>query len=253
MASSLLTTYARFNLAFERARGAALCDERREISRFSRGRYCCRQRRPFPSTSRRGFDRAGQEALARLQSFDIRRRNGLGPGRRYSFADLVFRNPGTEAMKVCQDRAPPPIRQPSGTVSDHQLSGRLSRPHAARCGEIPRSRRLRAPALGFRSGSRRSRGGEGSDHVQTAAILIEPIQGPRAVSVSRRREFLEALRALCDAHGLLLILDEVQSGMGRTGKIVHEHSRAALETPPPSPRHRLTFPAWRVPHHARSG
>lgn len=53
---------------------------------------------------------------------------------------------------------------------------------------------------------------------ETAAILIEPIQGEggiRAVSTAD----LRALRAICDEHGLLLILDEVQCGMGRTGKL----------------------------------
>ena len=62
---------------------------------------------------------------------------------------------------------------------------------------------------------------------QTAAILIEPMQGEGGVRVATP-EFLEALRALCDAHGLLLIFDEVQSGMGRTGKLfAYEHSRVA--------------------------
>jgi acetylornithine/N-succinyldiaminopimelate aminotransferase len=56
----------------------------------------------------------------------------------------------------------------------------------------------------------------------TAAILIEPIQGEGGVRVASP-EFLRALRELCDASGMLLVLDEVQSGMGRTGKLfAHE-------------------------------
>jgi len=56
----------------------------------------------------------------------------------------------------------------------------------------------------------------------TGAILIEPIQGEGGIRpVSNER--LRALRALCDERGLLLILDEVQSGVGRTGKLfAHE-------------------------------
>jgi acetylornithine/N-succinyldiaminopimelate aminotransferase len=50
----------------------------------------------------------------------------------------------------------------------------------------------------------------------TAAILIEPIMGEGGVRVVAP-EFLRALRALCDEHGLLLVFDEVQTGMGRTG------------------------------------
>jgi acetylornithine/N-succinyldiaminopimelate aminotransferase len=53
---------------------------------------------------------------------------------------------------------------------------------------------------------------------ETAAILIEPIQGEGGVRPVGW-PFLRALRALADEHGLLLILDEVQSGMGRTGKL----------------------------------
>jgi len=53
---------------------------------------------------------------------------------------------------------------------------------------------------------------------ETAAILIEPIQGEGGVR-HVGWPFLRALRELVDEHGLLLILDEVQSGMGRTGKL----------------------------------
>jgi acetylornithine/N-succinyldiaminopimelate aminotransferase len=53
---------------------------------------------------------------------------------------------------------------------------------------------------------------------ETAAILIEPIQGESGIHVMAP-EFLRGLRALCDKHGLLLILDEVQCGMGRTGSL----------------------------------
>jgi acetylornithine/N-succinyldiaminopimelate aminotransferase len=52
---------------------------------------------------------------------------------------------------------------------------------------------------------------------KTAAIWAEPIQGEGGVIVPPRG-FLEQLRALCDKHGLLLMLDEIQTGMGRTGK-----------------------------------
>lgn len=52
---------------------------------------------------------------------------------------------------------------------------------------------------------------------ETAAILIEPVQGEGGIRVVSN-EFLRELRALCDEFGLLLILDEVQSGVGRTGK-----------------------------------
>ncbi|RKH38040.1 acetylornithine transaminase [Corallococcus sicarius] len=51
----------------------------------------------------------------------------------------------------------------------------------------------------------------------TAAILVEPIQGEGGVRMAPEG-FLAGLRALCDERGLLLLVDEVQTGMGRTGK-----------------------------------
>jgi len=52
---------------------------------------------------------------------------------------------------------------------------------------------------------------------KTAAIMIEPIQGEGGVRLAPPG-FLKALRELCDSQGLLLLIDEVQTGVGRTGK-----------------------------------
>ncbi len=52
----------------------------------------------------------------------------------------------------------------------------------------------------------------------TAAILIEPIQGEGGIRTVPH-EYLRFLRKICDDNGLLLILDEVQTGIGRTGKL----------------------------------
>mgnify|MGYP000143633986 CR=1 FL=1 len=58
----------------------------------------------------------------------------------------------------------------------------------------------------------------------TAAIMIEPVQGEGGIR-PLPDHCLKGLRDLCDAHGILLILDEVQCGMGRTGKLfAHEWS-----------------------------
>jgi len=58
----------------------------------------------------------------------------------------------------------------------------------------------------------------------TAAILVEPVQGEGGVRVASN-QFLRALRELCDANGLLLVFDEVQTGMGRTGDLfAYQHT-----------------------------
>lgn len=61
----------------------------------------------------------------------------------------------------------------------------------------------------------------------TAAILVEPVQGEGGVR-PLSNETLRALRDLCDEHGILMILDEVQSGVGRTGKLF-AHEWAGVE------------------------
>ena len=58
----------------------------------------------------------------------------------------------------------------------------------------------------------------------TAGILLEPVQGEGGLRAFSK-EFLRDIRALCDERGLLLILDEVQCGVGRTGRLfAYEHS-----------------------------
>ncbi len=53
---------------------------------------------------------------------------------------------------------------------------------------------------------------------RTCAVIVEPIQGEGGV-VPAQAQFLQGLRELCDRHGALLIFDEVQTGVGRTGSL----------------------------------
>ncbi|MBY0510748.1 MAG: aspartate aminotransferase family protein [Rhodospirillaceae bacterium] len=59
---------------------------------------------------------------------------------------------------------------------------------------------------------------------QTAAVVVEPVQGEGGI-VPADAAYMKGLRAMCDEYGLLLIFDEVQTGLGRTGKLfAHEWS-----------------------------
>ncbi len=59
------------------------------------------------------------------------------------------------------------------------------------------------------------------------AVLVEPLQGEGGVCAPDDG-YLEELRALCDHYGALLIFDEIQTGMGRTGKLfAHQHTKVA--------------------------
>ena len=67
---------------------------------------------------------------------------------------------------------------------------------------------------------------------ETAGFMVETIQGEGGVSVGTP-EFITGLRKACDDHGLLLILDEVQCGYGRTGKMwAYEHYGIAPDIMP---------------------
>jgi len=58
---------------------------------------------------------------------------------------------------------------------------------------------------------------------QTAAVMLEPVMGEIGI-VPAKRGYLEGVRRWCDEKGLLLILDEVQTGLGRTGRwFAHQH------------------------------
>jgi len=59
---------------------------------------------------------------------------------------------------------------------------------------------------------------------QTAAVLLEPLQGEGGVNLANA-DYLCGVQKLCDEHGILLMLDEVQTGIGRTGKMfAFEHA-----------------------------
>ncbi|WP_129674790.1 aspartate aminotransferase family protein [Candidatus Chloroploca sp. Khr17] len=61
-------------------------------------------------------------------------------------------------------------------------------------------------------------------NASTAAVLLEPVQGEGGVRLAPAG-YLEAARAICDRHGALLLIDEVQTGFGRTGRLFAlEHS-----------------------------
>ena len=88
---------------------------------------------------------------------------------------------------------------------------------------------------------------------ETAAILIEPIMGEGGVRVVPP-EFLRALRRLCDEHGLLLMFDEVQTGVGRTGQLfAYQQSGVSPDIMALAKALGRRLPARRLPRHRRGG
>ncbi|MEQ1635852.1 MAG: aspartate aminotransferase family protein [Methylococcales bacterium] len=56
-----------------------------------------------------------------------------------------------------------------------------------------------------------------SVHANIVAVMVEPVQGEGGINIPAA-DYLTQIRAICDRHNLLMLLDEIQSGMGRTGK-----------------------------------
>ena len=142
-----------------------------------------------------------------------------------SFADVVFfGNSGAEAVE-CAIKMARKYQSASGRVERYRMitfegafHGRTLATLAAGGrksyldGFGPVVQGFDQVAFGDLEAAKRAVGAE------TAAVLIEPIMGEGGVRVVPS-EFLRALRRLCDEHGLLLVFDEVHTGIGRTGEL----------------------------------
>jgi len=231
-ASHVLPTYARVDIAFERGEGAWL-------TATNGDRYL-----DFTSgVAVNALGHAHPHLVAALTEqaqklWHVSNLYRIPQGERlaarlceHSFADMVFfTNSGAEAMEACIKMA-----RKYQSVSGHPERYRIITFEGAFHG-----RTLATIAAGGQKKYLEGFGPpvEGFDQVpfgdleavkraitpETGAILVEPVQGEGGVRVFAP-EFLRALRALCDKHGLLLVFDEVQTGIGRTGDLfAYEHS-----------------------------
>jgi acetylornithine/N-succinyldiaminopimelate aminotransferase len=224
--SHLLPTYARVDLAFERGEGAWLIasDGQRYLD-FTSGVAVNALGHAHPHLVQALVEQAGKlwhvSNLYRIPEGE-RLAERLC---RASFADVVFfANSGAEAMECAIKMA----------RKHHSAGGRPERYRIITFEGAFHGRTLATLAAG---GQKKYLDGfgpvvDGFDQMpfgdleavrraigpQTAAILIEPIMGEGGVRVVAP-ELLRALRRLCDEHGLLLVLDEVQTGLGRTGEL----------------------------------
>ena len=224
--SHLLPTYARVDLAFERGEGAWLVatDGQRYLD-FTSGVAVNALGHAHPHVAAAIADQAGK--LIHVSNlYRIPESERLAARLcEASFADFVFfGNSGAEAME-CAIKMARKYQSASGKPERYRIVTFEGAFHG---------RTLATLAAG---GQKKYLDGfgpvvEGFDQVPfddleavrravgpaTAAILIEPIMGEGGVRVVSP-EFLRALRQLCDQNGLLLVFDEVQTGMGRTGEL----------------------------------
>lgn len=223
----LMTVYNRAPLAFERGAGAWLYSEAGDAYLDCVGGVAsnalghCDPRLVAALTAQAGkvwhvsnmFRVPGQEALAeRLAA--------------HSFADRVFfANTGTEAVECALKTARRyhAVREAPQRIDVIGFSGSFhGRTYAAvNASGNPDYLNGFGPRLpGYLQLDIEDRAGfaEAVARPTTAAVIIEPVQGEGGARVINDADLLR-LRRLCSAHGVLLIHDEVQSGMGRTGRL----------------------------------
>jgi len=221
----LLPTYARADLAFERGEGAWLVgtDGKRYLD-FAGGVAVSALGHAHPKLVAALTEQAAKvwhvSNLFRIPEAEKLAERLVAA----SFADTVFfANSGAEAMECAIKMA----------RKYHAVGGR---PEKYRMVAFEGAFHGRTLATLAAAGAQKYLEGfgpqlEGFDHVpygdlaavkkaltpETGAIVVEPIQGEGGIRVPPAG-FLKALRELCDEKGLLLVLDEVQTGIGRTGK-----------------------------------
>ncbi|WP_397571680.1 aspartate aminotransferase family protein [Schlesneria sp. T3-172] len=140
-----------------------------------------------------------------------------------SFGKVFFANSGTEANEGAIKLARLHFANPSGGTQKFRVISFENGFHGRTFGSVtataqPKYHEGLGPLLpGFRYAPYNDLDAvKALADDETCAVLLEPIQGEGGVNIATE-EFLKGLRQLCDERNMLLIFDEVQTGMGRTG------------------------------------
>ncbi|MBI3275514.1 MAG: aspartate aminotransferase family protein [Methylocystis sp.] len=235
MVSALFPIYARAGLAFERGEGAWLiADNGERYLDFGAGIAVVSLGHAHPhlvATLKAAADRPWHVS----NLFQIPQAERLAQRLvRATFADLVFfTNSGAEAVE-CAIKTARKFHASSGHPDRYRLITFEGAFHgrtlatAAAGGNPKYLEGFGPPVDGFDSAPFADvRAVEALIGPRTAGILVEPIQGEGGIRIVPA-EVLARLRELCDEHGILLLFDEVQAGVGRTGRFLAcEHAGVA--------------------------
>ncbi len=215
-------TYSRFPAAMVKGRGCRLWDDDgREYLDFLAGIAVCSLGHCHPAVTRAVCEQA-QELMHVSNLFHTKPQIRLAELLlANTFADKVFMaNSGAEANEAAIKLAR--IHSGAGRYEIISLSGSF---HGRTLATVAATGQPKFHQ-GFEplpEGFVHARFGDPAEverliNEKTCAILCEPVQGESGVR-PLDREYLQAIRAMCDEWGLLLIFDEVQTGMGRTGTL----------------------------------
>ena len=235
MSSALVQNYARIDVAFERGEGAYLyANDGRRFLDFASGIGVTSLGHAHPKVTKALKDQADKVwHVSNLYNIDPQTRLAERLVA-HSFADRAFFcNSGAEAVEASFKMA----------RIYHSINEDTARYRVVTAANAFHGRTLATIAAGGQAKHLDGFGPrvDGFDQIalndlkaakaavgpETAAIIIEPVQGEGGIHLADP-DFLAGLRALCDEAGILLIYDEIQCGMGRTGKLwAHEWSGVA--------------------------
>jgi len=224
MSSALMPTYARLDVAFQRGQGSWLEDTRgRWYLDALSGIAVCGLGHAHPAVARAVAEQA--ETLVHTSNlYQVPHQISLGERlcMLSGLEQVFFANSGAEANEAAIKLARlhghhRGIADPEIIVADNAFHGRTLGALAATGNKKAQTGFGPLPA-GFRRVPYGDMDAvEAAASPKTAAVFVEPIQGEGGINVPPAG-YLTALRECCDRHGWLLMLDEVQSGVARTGQ-----------------------------------
>ncbi len=235
-ARHVIPTYGRFPLALARGAGTRVWDEdNRPHLDFTSGIAVNSLGHAHPAIQKALADQAATLVhtsnlfLTRPQAELAARLDGLVG----IHGKIFFSNSGAEAneglYKLARKHGAPNGRHEIITL-EGSFHGRTLAGIAA-TGQAKVKLGFEPPVAGFVNVPATLEGVQAAVNDRTAAILVEPIQGEGGVR-PLDAGFLRGLRALCDTHGMLLLYDEVQCGLGRTGHWCGWHATGAPDAVP---------------------
>jgi acetylornithine/N-succinyldiaminopimelate aminotransferase len=228
----LMNTYARLPVTFERGEGVWLWDN--EGNRYLdalAGVAVCNLGHAHPAIHDALCDQAATLVhTSNIYQIEAQERLGEGLCRESGMDKVFFSNSGAEANEAAIKIARlyghhKKIDNPQIIVMENSFHGRTMATLSA-----TGNRKVQAGFEPLVSGFIRAPYNdlEAIRHIaennhEIVAVLVEPVQGEGGVRPASEG-YLPGLRELCDQHGWLLMLDEIQTGMGRTGKLfAHQH------------------------------
>jgi len=233
MSSSLMATYRRLPVSFERGEGAWLWDGegRRYLDALS-GIAVCNLGHAHPAVREALCGQAAKLIhTSNLYGIELQERLGEALTRLAGMDKVFFSNSGAEANEAAIKLARlfghgKGFDNPAIVVMDNSFHGRTLATLSA-----TGNRKVQAGFEPLVQGFVRVPYGDiealrnVADNKQSiAAVLVEPIQGEGGINIPAE-DYLNQIRALCDEHGWLMMLDEIQTGMCRSGRMfAHQHN-----------------------------